>query len=194
MKVGVVKPSWAAAILAAVVVLVLTLPQVSWAQEEQALIIHQVGEEQSVYFLPGIERVSFEDDTLLVVSESGSDEYLAENIVRIEFDLQFSDVQDPEEAAALVKALHLFQNQPNPFSPETRIEYELPQAGRVTLGIYSINGRLICMLVNEERDAGPHSVPWDGCNDAGSKVAGGVYFYNLTAPGIEESRRMILLP
>ncbi|MFC1572586.1 hypothetical protein ACFL6M_03200 [Candidatus Eisenbacteria bacterium] len=157
MKVGVVKPPWAAAILAAAVVMVFVSPQVSHAQEEQTLIVHQVGGEQSVYFLPGIERLSFEGDTLLVVSEGGTDTYPAETIVRIEFDLQFSDVQDPEKAAALVKALHLFQNQPNPFSPETRIEYEVPQAGWVTLRIYSINGRLIRMLVNEERAAGPHS-------------------------------------
>ncbi|MBU1700998.1 MAG: hypothetical protein KJ831_12710, partial [Candidatus Eisenbacteria bacterium] len=37
-------------------------------------------------------------------------------------------------------------------------------------------------------------VDWNGLNDAGRKVPGGVYFYNLTAPGIKESRRMILLP
>ncbi|MFC1572140.1 FlgD immunoglobulin-like domain containing protein [Candidatus Eisenbacteria bacterium] len=194
MKVGVVKSPWAAAILAAAVVMASALPQVSWAQEEQALIIHQVGGGMSVYFLPGIERLSFEGDTLLVVSEVGTDTYAAETIVRIEFDLQFSDVRDPDNAAALVKALHLFQNQPNPFSPETRIEFDLPQAGQAELSIYSVNGRLIRTLVNEERAAGPHSVRWDGQDDAGQKVAGGVYFYNLTAAGIEESRRMILLP
>ncbi|MFC1573127.1 FlgD immunoglobulin-like domain containing protein [Candidatus Eisenbacteria bacterium] len=187
-------PPLTATMLLAVALIVLAFPQVSYAQEEQALIIHQVGGEQSVYFLPGIERLSFEDDTLLVVNEGGTDAYLAENITRIEFDLQFSDVQDPEKAAALVKALHLFQNQPNPFSPETRIEFELPQAGQAELTIYSVNGRVIRTLVNEERAAGPHSVRWDGQDDAGQKVAGGVYFYNLTAPGIEESRRMILLP
>ncbi|MFC1573061.1 FlgD immunoglobulin-like domain containing protein [Candidatus Eisenbacteria bacterium] len=194
MKVGVVKPSWGAAILAAVVIMAFALPPVSRAQEEQALIIHQVGGEQSVYFLPGIERLSFEGDTLLVVSEGGADAYALENVTRIEFELNFSDVQDPEKAAALVKALHLFQNQPNPFSPETRISFDLPQAGPVELAIYGVSGRLIRTLVSEERAAGPHSVRWDGQDDAGQKVPGGVYFYNMSAPGIEESRQMILLP
>ncbi|MFC1573129.1 FlgD immunoglobulin-like domain containing protein [Candidatus Eisenbacteria bacterium] len=193
MKVGAVRQFWAAAILAAVAVMALTIPQVSRA-EEQALIIHQVGGEQSVYFLPGIERLSFEGDTLLVVSEGGTDTYPAENITRIEFELNFSDVQDPESAAALVRALHLFQNQPNPFSPETRIEFDLPQAGPVELAIYSVNGRLIRTLLREDRTAGSHSATWDGNDDAGVKVSSGVYFYGLTAPGVNESRQMILLP
>jgi hypothetical protein len=37
-------------------------------------------------------------------------------------------------------------------------------------------------------------VRWDGRDDAGKKVVGGIYFYQMRAPGIEESRRMILLP
>ncbi len=93
----------------------------------------------------------------------------------------------------MIKAVHLFQNQPNPFSPKTQIRFELPQAGRVELEIYGVNGRLIRTLVNQEHDDGSHLVNWDGLNESGRKVPGGVYFYNLTAPGIKESRRMILL-
>ena len=103
-------------------------------------------------------------------------------------------MEDPEKAAALLKTVHLFQNQPNPFSPETRIAFELPQAGKVELGIYSPDGRLVRTLVTGEHAAGRHSIRWDGLNDAGRKVSGGVYFYSLHAPGVEQSRRMILLP
>ena len=95
---------------------------------------------------------------------------------------------------ALIDAIHLLQNQPNPFSPETRIRFELPQGGEVELGIYSPDGRLVRTLVTGQRAAGRHTVRWDGLDDAQRKVSGGVYFYNLAAPGIEESRRMILLP
>ena len=35
---------------------------------------------------------------------------------------------------------------------------------------------------------------WDGRDDAGEKVGSGIYFYQLTAAGAAESRRMILLP
>lgn len=88
----------------------------------------------------------------------------------------------------------LQKNQPNPFSPETRIVFELPQAGKVELGIYSPDGRLVRALVTGERQAGVQEVRWDGQDDAGRKLPGGVYFYGLRAPGVTESRRMILLP
>jgi hypothetical protein len=103
-------------------------------------------------------------------------------------------VVDPRDAAALVKAVHLFQNQPNPFSPETRIAFDLPKSGPVELVIYSVNGRLIRRLVKDTREAGRHTASWDGRDDAGEKVGSGIYFYQLIATGVDESRRMILLP
>ena len=57
-----------------------------------------------------------------------------------------------------------------------------------------MRGRLIRTLVNEDREAGPHTVTWNGLDDSGKRVSGGVYFYSLQAPGVNEGRRMILLP
>ena len=97
-----------------VLVLLLVLPQVARAEEEPALIIRHVGGGSSVYFLPGIERLSFEGDTVVVMSGGGVDTYPAGEITRIDFNLEFSGIQDPEHAAALLKAVHLFQKPPTP--------------------------------------------------------------------------------
>ncbi len=105
-----------------------------------------------------------------------------------------SDTEDPTEGSARISKSGLFQNRPNPFTPVTKIGFELAQAGRVELAIYSVEGRLIRTLINEDRQAGSHEAIWDGCDAEGKKVASGVYFYKLAAPGIAESRRMILLP
>ena len=105
-----------------------------------------------------------------------------------------SDTEDPTEGSARISKSGLLQNRPNPFTPVTKIGFELAQAGRVELAIYGVDGRLIRTLINEERLAGSHVVTWDGCDAEGKKLAGGVYFYKLAGPGIEESRRMILLP
>jgi hypothetical protein len=163
--------------------------------DEPMLALRLAGGESAIYAVSEITRVGFEgEETLVVVTGSGSDSYAMETVQRIEFLFYFSSVEDPMEAAGLIDALHLFQNQPNPFSPETQIGFELPRAGKVALAIYAPDGRLVRTLVAGEHLAGRHTVRWDGFNDAGRQVSGGVYFYRLQAPGIEESRRMILLP
>ncbi len=161
--------------------------------EEPLLAIRMAGGEDAIYAVSGIDQVAFEGDSLLVHQADGADSYALASIIRIEFVWDVSGIQTPEDAAGLLKAMRLFQNRPNPFAPATRICFELAEVGRVELGIYSVDGRLIRTLVDEERLAGGHEVTWDGCDAEGKKMPGGVYFYKLTAPGIAESRRMILL-
>jgi flagellar hook assembly protein FlgD len=60
--------------------------------------------------------------------------------------------------------------------------------------IFGVDGRLIRTLADGEAGAGLHELFWDGCDDAGRRAGAGVYFCRLSAPGVEESRRMILLP
>ena len=48
----------------------------------------------------------------------------------------------------------LKQNHPNPFNPETTIEYSLKAAGGVTINIYSIPGQRVSALVNEHQAVG----------------------------------------
>jgi hypothetical protein len=160
------------------------------------LSVRLVGGEMASYPVNDLNRIGFEGDTLVVVHAGGTERYGAATVVRIEFlwSPANSGVVDPRDAAALVKAVHLFQNQPNPFSPETSIAFDLPKAGPVELVIYGVNGRRIRGLVKDTREAGRHTASWDGRDDAGEKAGSGIYFYQLTAAGVAESRRMILLP
>ncbi|MBU1698709.1 MAG: T9SS type A sorting domain-containing protein [Candidatus Eisenbacteria bacterium] len=163
--------------------------------DEPMLAVYLNGGEGATYNLSDIDWAGFEgEETFAVVTGDIWNYYDLALIERIEFLWDASNVEDPMNAAALVDVIHLFQNQPNPFSPDTRISYELPRAGEVELGIYSVSGRLIRALVSETSKAGRYTVAWDGLDGAGRAVPSGVYFYNLRAPGIEESRRMILLP
>lgn len=70
---------------------------------------------------------------------------------------------------------------PNPFNPTTRIAWELPRAGRVSVRLYSVRGRLVRELLNEPRPAGPGQVEWDGRAADGSPIASGTYFYEVRA-------------
>ena len=71
------------------------------------------------------------------------------------------------------------QNYPNPFNPTTTISFDLPKDGFVTLKIYDITGRLVRVLVQEQKPAGAHSMLWDGMNDGDQMVAAGVYLYQI---------------
>ncbi|MBD3349497.1 MAG: T9SS type A sorting domain-containing protein [Candidatus Eisenbacteria bacterium] len=158
------------------------------------LAVRLVGGQGHAYELGDIQDLVFAGDTLQVVTTGATDVYELARIVRIDFDLDaWTGVDDTDLPDDVVRALHLFQNQPNPFSPETRIAYELPQGGRAQVRIYSVNGRLVRTLLDAERPAGRHSIAWDALDDSGRSVSSGVYFYTLTAPGVEESRKMLLL-
>ena len=71
--------------------------------------------------------------------------------------------------------------------------YSIPQAARVHLTIYDVNGRTIRYLVDRVLIADNYVAVWDGTTDGGKTVASGVYFYRLMADDRELERRMILL-
>jgi ligand-binding sensor domain-containing protein len=89
--------------------------------------------------------------------------------------------------------LALLPNFPNPFNPETRIEYHLAEKGSVFLEIYDVTGRRVRSLVRGELDTGVHEQVWDGTDDAGRPVTSGVYLCRLAAGKFAISRKMILI-
>ena len=86
----------------------------------------------------------------------------------------------------------LLQNSPNPFAMRTSIGFTLARAGRVRLAVYDVAGRRVRELVQGERAAGRHDVPWDGRDDAGRSVRAGSYRYRLDlADGSSLMRGMV---
>jgi len=101
-----------------------------------------------------------------------------------------SAVEDPNSAPANIKGFALFQNHPNPFNPETVIGFQLAKPGFVELSIYNTLGQEIRTLVQGEYQAGYHSVRWDGIDNFGNRVAGGIYLYQIKAGDFIEIRKM----
>lgn len=89
-------------------------------------------------------------------------------------------------------ATNLAPNEPNPFNPSTSIRFRLDVGGPMQLVIYDSAGRRVRTLVDETRAAGEHEARWDGRDDTGQRLASGVYVYRLTAPGINEARKLML--
>jgi hypothetical protein len=82
---------------------------------------------------------------------------------------------------------------PTPSRGATSVSYSIAQAGRVRLGIYDASGRLVRRLVDGERPAGKETVVWNGTSESGARLGTGVYFVQLSGPGIRETRKVILL-
>ncbi len=82
----------------------------------------------------------------------------------------------------------LNQNYPNPFNPATTIIFQIPQTGFVTLKIYDILGKEVATLVNEQKNQGRYSVNFDA-----SRLASGVYIYQLRVNDYVSSKKMMLL-
>ena len=75
---------------------------------------------------------------------------------------------------------------PNPFNPETAVICTLKNAGRVTVRIYSLEGRLVRTLVDGTSSAGSHEVRWNGTDNQGRSVPSGMYFVK-TESGADRS-------
>ncbi|NQV18474.1 MAG: T9SS type A sorting domain-containing protein [Armatimonadetes bacterium] len=87
----------------------------------------------------------------------------------------------------------LYGNYPNPFNPETTIEYSLKESGNICLEIYNIRGQKVNTLFNEFRKAGYHSVIWSGKDINDNPVSSGIYFYKLNVNDKTESIKKCLL-
>ncbi len=82
---------------------------------------------------------------------------------------------------------------PNPFNPNTTIEFSVPKAGPTSLRIYDVQGKPVASLVNETMPAGVYRVRWNGKSDGGRELSSGVYFALVeTSKGRDSARLMML--
>ena len=82
----------------------------------------------------------------------------------------------------------LSQNYPNPFNPMTRIDFNIPKSGLVTVKVYDNTGREVATLLNEDRSSGAYSVYFDGAS-----FSSGVYFYSIKTDGFTDTKKMLLV-
>lgn len=82
----------------------------------------------------------------------------------------------------------LEQNYPNPFNPSTKIEYQLPADGRVTIKVFNVLGQEVRTLLDEVKSAGYYTIEFK-CNGLSS----GIYFYSLFTENYRMIKKMVLL-
>jgi hypothetical protein len=92
-----------------------------------------------------------------------------------------------EDSGNLPEADELHQNYPNPFNPVTQIKFALKKTADVRLSVYNIAGQKVAELANGTRNAGYHTVNFDG-----SRLNSGIYYYTLEVDGMKITKKMLL--
>jgi hypothetical protein len=82
----------------------------------------------------------------------------------------------------------LYQNYPNPFNPTTTIKFALPVSSKVKISVYNSLGELVETLVDKEMESGYHAVNFDA-----SRLASGVYLYQLQSQDFVSVKKMLLI-
>ncbi len=72
-------------------------------------------------------------------------------------------------------------NYPNPFNPETYINFALPEKAMVVIEVYNLLGQKVRTLLVAEKEAGSHHIRWDGKDESGIEVSSGIYIYTIQA-------------
>jgi len=134
-----------------------------------------------------------QSDTMIVENGSTIKKYPVSDVDWITFKVQTVGVKEDGESILTPTEFSISQNYPNPFNPVTKIQFQLPAAGVVTVNIYDINGRLVKELFSGEKEAGRYTLGWNAKGLNGMQVASGVYFYSVQFNNTLLTKKMIYL-
>ena len=110
-----------------------------------------------------------------------------------DIEILMTGVSDASDAISSATALLLFQNRPNPVASSTVIRFGLELPGPARLAVFDIQGRLVRSLMRGRKEAGFHTILWDGRDGQGHFAPSGVYFYKLEAEKKIVTRKLTLL-
>ena len=89
--------------------------------------------------------------------------------------------------------LRLEGNYPNPFNPETKINFSVQSPSEMNLSVYAMDGKLVRKILIGNVGTGYHSINWDGKDQSLNSVSSGIYFYRLDAGLQSQTGKMTLL-
>ena len=73
------------------------------------------------------------------------------------------------------------------------VKVNQPQQGNLTVLVMTLDGSIVDYLHRGSSEAGEHFYSWDGTNRRGHSVARGMYFIRVTGPGIDETRKVMVV-
>jgi hypothetical protein len=123
-----------------------------------------------------------------VYNETDANGQLTQRSEEPKFERTSMDFTSGSVASNVPTSFALKQNYPNPFNPKTKISFDVPKAAHVEVSVWNVLGQKVETLVDDYRDAGVHTVDFDG-----AKYSSGVYFYRISTVGFSETKKMMLV-
>jgi flagellar hook assembly protein FlgD len=105
--------------------------------------------------------------------------------------ITFPDIDVDEQVVA--GNIEFLRNYPNPFNPETTIQFSLSEQSEVEIVIFNSKGEKIKNTVSGNYPAGTHYVLWNGKDERNNPVASGIYFYQIKSENSVKMNKMILM-
>lgn len=153
------------------------------------------------------------DDELLIIVYSLNQNYIPEGYNPV---LEFSTgdslsieelaVSDPEGNPVLAltdeltdideiedTVIDVEQNYPNPFQGITRISYTLNEDAIVSFTVYNVQGQEVYTTTRKKQSPGSYSFTWNGLNNNGELIPGGIYLYRVSSKHFSISNKMLLI-
>jgi hypothetical protein len=81
---------------------------------------------------------------------------------------------------------------PNPFTGQTTISFNMDASTAVNVEIFSMDGRKVATLLNNEVAAGTHQLNWDGTDMNGQKLNSGIYLCTLRTNSVIATKKVII--
>ena len=106
---------------------------------------------------------------------------------------EIENLLDINNSLILPTETKLFPAYPNPFNPNTTIEYHLAEKSLTQLTIIDLLGRPVRTLISEHKPIGKYTIIWNGKNDAGQPMSAGMYFYQMQTQNLVETQKIILI-
>jgi len=89
----------------------------------------------------------------------------------------------------------LYAARPNPFRGTATIRFTLATPTNVNVSIFDVSGRLVRTLVDGAMGQGEHNQTWDGADNGGHRVGGGIFWMKMhTGNGYQSSMRIVVVP
>ncbi|MDP8221509.1 MAG: tandem-95 repeat protein [Candidatus Stygibacter frigidus] len=138
--------------------------------------------------LPDFSYLFDEDGTFVVrcIITDGNYSYNVTWIVHVE-----ETDNNGEEIIPSVTAIT--GNYPNPFNPETTIEFTVSSDQHISIDVYNSRGQHVKTLVKKVYQTGIYKVNWDGKDDRSRLQPSGIYYFRMISDSGNDINKALLL-